>query len=190
VEIVTPYSFNQCGECLIHPPPVDRNVTLFHYESPITSLITQLKFNRKLAPANAFGILLAERIREVYEQAQLDLPEYILPVPLHKKRLATRGYNQALEISRPIKRRLNLELEFRAVKRIKPTAPQTLVAAKDRQSNVKDAFVVNSSFRSQHVAIVDDVSTTFSTVSELARALRKSGVQRVDVWCVAKAGGG
>jgi ComF family protein len=183
------HDFPICGQCLTNPPPVTRNITLFQYRFPVTSLITQLKFHQNLLYANALGGLLATRIQHCYQEAQEPLPDFILPVPLHRKRLFARGYNQALEIARPIQRQLHLPLEYRLIKRIKPTLPQTLIEAAKRKDNVKNAFALTTRIIGKHVAIVDDVITTFSTVLELARLLQNNGVERVDVWCIARAGG-
>jgi ComF family protein len=187
IEISTDYMLMQCGECLIDPPPIDKNLTLFHYRHPVISLITKMKFEFQLSHARALGCLLAERIQKVYVEKQLELPERIIPVPLHKSRLRARGYNQALEIARPIKKQHQIPIEFNAVRRMIPTTPQTLVHADDRKRNVSGVFVVDPSFTASYVAIVDDVTTTFSTISELANVLRRQGVARIDVWCIAKA---
>lgn len=175
-----------CGECLIDPPPFERNITLFRYEFPVVSLITQLKFRKQLLIGKAFGSLLANSISMHY--CTDELPQCVIPVPLHSKRLQQRGYNQALEIGRPIKK-LGIPLDFLSVKRTVMTAPQTLIERKDRKRNVANAFDVVDKFNYEHVALLDDVVTTGSTVEEIARVLRKYGVRRIDLWCIARAGG-
>lgn len=179
-----PSSLNQCGECMIHPPAIDRAIVLFRYQGAIISLINQLKFRKKLLIAQPLGELLANHIPQV---CQNDLPSLILPVPLHLKRLRARGYNQALEIARPIKKVLGIPIDYKHVKRTKMTAPQTLIEANERALNVRRAFSVVKEFAVDHIAIVDDVTTTFSTVNELAKTLKQNGVRRVEAWCVAKA---
>lgn len=177
----------QCGICLIDPPLFSLSVILFHYLPPIPSLITQLKFNQKLRYAYPLGALLAKRVVEVYKNLSLPFPECIIPVPLHNSRLRKRGYNQAMEIARPIKKRLGIPIDSTSAKRHLATAPQTLLSAEDRQLNLKNAFTLRQGFNKKHVALVDDVVTTFSTINELTRVLLDNGVQRVDIWCVAKA---
>jgi ComF family protein len=113
-------------------------------------------------------------------------PEWIIPVPLHAERLRERGYNQALEIARPIAKKLQIPLQTRYCTRILPTLAQASMTAEERRRNMKNAFAVEELFQARHVAIVDDVLTTGSTVSEFARMLKKSGVARVDVWCCAR----
>lgn len=184
-EIVKFPNLSVCGECMIDPPIFTKNFALFRYDFPIPSLVTQLKFRKKLSLAQAFGYLLLQKIQERYQHDHL--PDYVIPVPLHNNRLSERGYNQALEIARPLKK-LGLSINYREVKRILATRPQTLIEIDDRAKNVKGAFSVANGFECQHVAIVDDVITTFSTVTELAVTLKRHGVQRVDVWCIARGG--
>jgi ComF family protein len=177
----------QCGECLITPPPFDRCVVLFNYRFPIPSLITQLKFSKKLLFADPLGSLLCEQVRKVYQAAHCKLPDVILPVPLSTKRLRERGYNQAMEIARPISKALNIPLDYKSLIRKRSTLPQTLITFEERQLNVRKAFLVRKELAFQHVAIVDDVATTFSTLSEIAKTLQKNGVEKIDAWCLAKA---
>lgn len=166
------------------PPPITQTIALFHYQQPIISLITKLKFRQKIIYARALGDVLGRQIID----SRAVLPELIIPVPLHKKRLIIRGFNQAAEIAKPISRLLNIPVDLSNVIRIKNTSPQTLTAASKRKANVKDAFAVKKDFFVRHVALVDDVITTFNTLSELAAVLLKQGVERVDAWCIAKAG--
>jgi ComF family protein len=177
----------QCGECLINPPPIDCSIILFHYRFPITSLITGLKFQKKLRYAYPLGSLLAERVQTVYTTSNLTLPECIIPVPLFKTRLRTRGYNQAMELARPIKSQLKIPIDPLSLKRRRSTAPQTLLQVQDRSINLSHAFCVQKKLNVKHVAIVDDVVTTFSTLSEIANLLRKQGVEKIDAWCLARA---
>lgn len=176
---------NICGECLIDPPPLQRSLVLFKYEFPVVSLITQLKFRRKLFIASALGQLLANKILTEYQND--DYPDCVIPVPLHPERLRARGYNQALEISKPI-RRLGIPIDYRQVTKIVPTPPQSLTDLEQRKKNVANVFHINPNFDYHHVALVDDVVTTGSTVNELARMLRNHGVARIDLWYIAKTG--
>ncbi len=116
-------------------------------------------------------------------------PQLILPVPLHRNRLRERGYNQALELGRPIAQRLAIPLSSRLVRRVRPTLPQSdMGSPAARRRNLTGAFqAVEPHAVVQHVAILDDVMTTGATVMELARLLRREGVRRVDVWCCARA---
>jgi ComF family protein len=115
------------------------------------------------------------------------MPEAILPVPLHARRLRERGFNQSIELARPASRAFGLPLVRDLVKRSRPTSPQTALDIKQRRQNLRNAFVVDGKIPYSHIAILDDVVTTGSTVNELAKVLRRSGVQTIQVWSIARA---
>jgi len=175
----------QCGECLKKPPPYDNTLALFQYQPPVDNLILALKFSNKLEHAQLLGCLMAEVIMQHYTTQQR--PELIIPIPLHNKRLRERGYNQALELARPLAKKMQIPLSLKDCFRVNETKPQAAsIAAEDRRKNIKDAFVINFAVPVKHVAIVDDVITTGSTVSEFSASLRKAGVEKIDVWCCAR----
>jgi len=159
-------------------------LTVFYYEEPISRMLINLKFNQQLKFASLLGSLVSEVVAAHYKNKPN--PEIIIPVPLHASRLKERGYNQALEIARPVAKKLNIYIDKYSCKRTKNTAPQLGLTEHDRQSNLHGAFQVTKLINAKHVAIFDDVVTTGSTVRELSLLLRKSGVEQVDVWCVAK----
>ena len=107
-------------------------------------------------------------------------------MPLHKQRLRERGFNQALEVSRIIAKSLEIKLDYTLCLRHKSTPFQSGLSAKQRKLNLKDAFTVTKSHQYKHVAIFDDVVTTGTTVNELARQLRLSGVTTIEVWAIAR----
>ena len=116
------------------------------------------------------------------------MPQLIVPVPLHRARLRQRGYNQALELARPLAHALRLPLRHDLLHRIRSTHAQTELGAIARRRNVRDAFHVPSGAAlPAHVALLDDVMTTGATLAECARVLRRAGVQRVDLWALARA---
>ncbi len=170
----------RCGKCLKTPPAFDRLIAPFSYEPPIQRLIIDLKFHHQLVNAKILGSLLAKRLSDI------EKPDIIIPVPLHKKRLRERGFNQALEIAKPIAKHLNLPLDRLSCMRIRHTEPQSLTPAKLKHKNVKRAFEISQNFSGKHIAIIDDVVTSGHTVNELARTLKKAGAKKIDVWCCAK----
>jgi ComF family protein len=174
-----------CGSCLKEPPPYHRTIALFTYQPPIDGWILALKFHHKLIYAQLLGELLIQQLIASYHEE--DWPELIIPVPLHRMRLVERGYNQTVEIAKVISKRLKIPLNRLDCQRVKATAPQLSLPAQQRQRNVKNAFILKRPLCMQHVAIVDDVVTTGSTAKELTRLLLNNGVQRVDVWCTARA---
>jgi len=174
-----------CGTCLVTPPPFARTVALFQYQTPIDYLITALKFSHKLVHAEIIGQLLTTKLMEVYQKEPL--PEVIIPVPLHKARLENRGFNQALEIARPISKQLKIPIDKSSCMRILQTSPQAKLAAKERHHNIKNAFAIIKPIVYQHIAVIDDVVTTGNTVRELCQTLMSAQAMIIDVWCFARA---
>lgn len=171
-----------CGHCLREPPPYASSFSLFHYAPPVDHLIIALKFRGRLSLARLLGELMASALAARTEP----LPELLIPVPLHRTRLRERGYNQALELARPIGRRCRIPIEYQRCHRVRATSAQTQLSARERRRNVKGAFRVDGPLAAR-VAIVDDVMTTGHTVQELTLALMRAGVERVEVWCCARA---
>ncbi|MBI5451589.1 MAG: ComF family protein [Gammaproteobacteria bacterium] len=171
-----------CGVCQQRPPAYDRCVAALEYRFPADQLIQQLKFQRRLVVAEALGELLADTVAGQYRT----LPDCVLPVPLHRARLRERGFNQALELARPLLRRFGIVPDLEGCSRVRATTEQAGLPAALRQHNLRRAFKVHRSYRGRHVAIIDDVMTTGHTVNELARVLRAAGAQRIDVWVAAR----
>ena len=172
-----------CGQCQRSPPSFDAAWALLHYREPVDQLIKGLKFNGKLHNARLLGELMAERwvIPEAFRH------DAIVPVPLHPARLRQRGFNQAMELARPLARRLAVPLLPHLCQRLRDTAPQLGQDARARQCNLKGAFAVAPLGKIKSVVIVDDVMTTGSTAELLAQALKKAGVARVELWVCARA---
>lgn len=170
-----------CGGCLKRTPPLESSIIPFRYAPPLDHLMLALKFNRQLVNARLLGGLMAEAIAARGDA----LPDCILPVPLHNGRLRERGYNQALELARPVSRRLGIPLENRLAVRATATAAQSSLEKKERLRNIRGAFALVGE-PPAHIAILDDVVTTGSTVNELARVLRRGGAKRVVVWACAR----
>ena len=175
-----------CGRCLQKLPAFDYGYSLFRYEDDVIGLVHQLKFAEKISYARSIGEMLLTKIeREVLpEQGR---PDCLLPVPLHRSRLRQRGFNQSMEISRIIAKKLEIPIDYDAVVRQRITVSQTGLNAQQRRKNIKDAFCVVVDNNYKHVLIIDDVVTTGSTVNELARILKKSKVERVGVLSIARA---
>ena len=168
-----------CGGCRRKPPPFERTRAAFRYEQPLPSLVGALKFRGRLNTLRLLGLLLAASLVDA------DRPDAIVPVPLHPGRLRRRGYDQALELARVVGRRLDLPV-LDCAERLRATPPQVALEAKARKTNLRGAFRVGVKLNGVHVAVLDDVVTTGSTVGEVARVLRAAGASRVDVWCVAR----
>jgi ComF family protein len=182
-----PLSANHiCGECLRETPPYQAAFALFSYEDCVKKLILNLKFNDALINAAILGKLLTQKIAEDW-YANQSLPDVIIPMPLHPKRLKERGFNQAIEIARPIAKSLQLPLDIFSCQRIKHTVAQATLPAEKRRENIKNAFLVTSHFIGKHIAVLDDVITTGYTILEFTKVLKKAGARQIDVWSCARA---
>jgi len=171
-----------CGACLHKLPPFGSTFAMCKYKLPFTKLILELKFQQQLVNARILGELMAQKLK----QRNRKLPQCVIPVPLSKKRLRERGFNQAVELAKPICKILQLPLIVDSCKRVRHTKAQAMIPARRRYKNIKNAFVVDKNFNAKHVAIVDDVVTTGYTVKEFSKVLRKAGVETIEVWCCAK----
>lgn len=160
------------------------NIILFDYQYPIDHLIVGLKFANKLIYAKILGELMINKLKKFYQQ--IEYPEVIIPMPLHKNRLQERGYNQALELAKPISKQLNIPINNNLCQRIKYTKAQTLIPAKQRRNNIKEAFAIKKYFPYKHAAIIDDVITTGNTMTELCKILETTTIKSIDIWCFAK----
>jgi ComF family protein len=111
----------------------------------------------------------------------------VMPVPLSAKRLRERGFNQALEIARPLARALRLPLDPISLTRTRETPPQSRLPWRARQDNMRHAFACARDLTGASVIVVDDVMTTGATLDAVARALKDQGAQRVANWVAARA---
>ena len=173
----------KCGQCLKKPPAFDRSLSLFSYEKGAVRLIQQLKFNEKLANSRLLGGMLQAAV----ETNTTKMPDCFLPVPLSKRRLRQRGFNQSRELARPVAECFNVPVDVQSVMRVRDTQSQTGLDKQQRRRNVRGAFQATGPMSAHHVVIVDDVVTTTSTTNELALTLKRAGVRRVDVWSIARA---
>ena len=113
--------------------------------------------------------------------------DVIIPVPLHNKRLKFRGFNQVQEILRPLCKSKQIIIADLICKRTHNTKPQACLRAKWRKRNLQGAFKITKKIAYDHIAILDDVFTTGSTVQALSMAFRDAGVSQIDVWCICRA---
>ena len=170
-----------CGACLATPPPLDAVHAACQYTAPVDRLLPRFKFHEDLAA----GRLLAQLMADAF--GALPRPDALVPVPLHVSRLRRRGYDQALELAKPLARALHVPLRDTLLCRIRATAAQSERDAAARQRNVRGAFAVTpAAALPRHVVLVDDVMTTGATLHAAARALRRAGVERVDAWVCAR----
>ena len=173
-----------CGQCLRKAPAYQRSYCAFEYRYPLAFLVRNLKYGAQLPPARVLGELLANHLLQHHQEPW---PQCIIPVPLHISRYQQRGYNQVIELATYLHRRLNLPLRLDLLERIRATAEQAGLTRTERRRNLRRAFRTTGSQLPDHVALLDDVITTGSTVNEAALTLRKAGVGYIEVWGLARA---
>lgn len=158
------------------------------FERPVDVLVRELKYRAKTEHAPVLAELLSRAVRD----AGRPLPHLLLPVPQHPARWRARGLNHAMVITRHLARRLGVPYA-NALRRVRDTPSQTGLDRSQRPVNVRDAFEVRAGshlsrlLAAGHVAVVDDVTTTGSTLDEIRRVLLAAGLSRVDLWAVARA---
>lgn len=166
------------------PSPLRWSFAPFAYCQPLAHLVHALKYRGQLAAGRVLGTLLGARVVAAGMQDGIDV---IVPVPLHPRRHAERGFNQSAEIARWVAHRLGRRVEAKLVLRRRATRPQVGLHGADRTRNMAGAFAAGAGVRGLHVAIVDDVLTTGSTVYSLCETLHDASAASVIAWSVARA---
>lgn len=174
-----------CGACLPATSPLDSVHAGFAYAAPLDRLLPMFKFHQSMAAGRLLSGLMAEALREMAIRAE---GATLVPIPLHRRRLRQRGYDQAQELARPLSRRFGLPLASDWLIRPKATGAQSRLDKSARQRNLSGAFVVRQGrFKPpQEVILIDDVMTTGATLTAAAEALREAGVSRVRAWVCAR----
>jgi ComF family protein len=182
-----------CGECLRSEPAFDAAFAPYQYGHPLDLLLTRLKFGHSLAAGRILAELWIDALRSALADGMISaLPSAIVPVPLHTTRLRERGYNQALELAKPLAHEFGLVLAPELLRRTRATAAQSDLDAVARRKNLRGVFEVDTKTLGAltspaHLVLLDDVMTTGTTLREAARTLKRAGIARVDVWALARA---
>lgn len=175
-----------CGSCCSGPKPYRHTISCFWYEEPVQTLIQDYKFRQKLFLTPILGKLMLQQIKHYYSQYQLTYPDFLIPMPIHPKRLRERGYHQVYELTKILSQKLLIPIHRQASQRIQHSSPQSTIPFKERKKNVKNAFQ-SKKIACSHIAIIDDVITTGETVSALCHTLiRENPGLIIDVWCLAR----
>lgn len=166
-----------CAACHAQPPRIARARAVVAYADPVRSPVLRLKHNRRIALARMMGRLAAPLVAP---EAPADA--LLVPVPLHRRRLAARGFNQSLLIARAIARHRPLAIAPRALTRTKATPMLRGLTRRQRADTVRAAFAADpAQVAARHIILIDDVITTGATADACAKALLKAGATRVDL---------
>ncbi len=173
----TPTYVEVCGRCLVQPPKWQHVYCVGGYQAPLSSYVHRLKFERQFWQAAKLAELLAPRISQP--------AELITSVPLHWRRHWYRGFNQSEMLALNVAKRLDLPYQ-KLFQRTRATSPQQGKNKRQREQNLRGAFKLIQPVNVSHVAIVDDVLTTGSTVRHLCKLLLDAGVKSVDIYCICR----
>ncbi len=176
-----------CGDCLSTAPNFDHTIVVCNYVAPSDQLILAYKFGHRLAIAALFAEMLRDAALKEHQQSLCDV---LCPVPLGRQRLIERGFNQSLEIAKPLSHHLGVALYPALLHRSRETAQQSSLHPDDRHKNVRNAFTIDSTaielIRGKHVGVVDDVMTTGTTLNEIASILKRFGAAKVSNYVFAR----
>ncbi len=156
------------------------------YEGTLEEAIHRWKYQEKTYLSSIFGKWMADIFPSYWESKMIDL---LIPVPLHKKRLRERGFNQSLLLVKELSHRLGIPYQERILRKIRTTTPQVNLSGRERERAVKGVFNIlrGEELKGKRVLLVDDVYTTGATVNECSKVLMREGAKRVDVFTLARA---
>jgi ComF family protein len=169
-----------CGTCIKNPPYYDNALVAYAFEEPLRSLLHQFKYHHQLYLCSFFGRLIVDAWKQ-----KKSMPQCLIPVPMHPKKLKERGFNQTVLVAKYLGKALNIPYNRTSCQKIRPTKAQASLNGDQRRTNLKNAFHLQP-IPYTHVALIDDLLTTGSTANELARTLKKAGVSHVEIWCSAR----
>ncbi len=168
-----------CKDCINTIHVFEKARALFEYDS-LKQSIYKLKYEGRREYSEYFGKQLAKHLGDEIRQWS---PQALVPIPLHKKRLKKRGYNQALYIARALGKEMNLPVLEQLLFRQKETMPQKELNGKERQNNLKNAFKIGQNdVKLKTIIIIDDIYTTGSTMDAAAQCLKDAGIEQV--YCI------
>ncbi|MCL1147287.1 ComF family protein [Shewanella marinintestina] len=173
-----------CGKCMLSDPILV--IAPCRYHDGIGHWVGQIKYQAQFAVIEVLVEALVLRLIYLERLGLVELPQVLIPVPLHRNRLRQRGFNQAWIIAKALSKRLNIPLIDDMLFRVRDTKPQAGLSGKLRRKNLQSAFELTDEFNWQRVALIDDVVTTGTTVKEIAKLFQYKHVQ-VQVWCLARA---
>ena len=173
-----------CGSCQRHSRL--KVIAACRYYDGLGHWVGQIKYQAQFAIIEVMVDALIQRLQQAVAQGFIQMPQAIIPVPLHSRRLRQRGFNQAWLIGQSLSKKLQLPLLDNVLLRQVNTSPQAGLSGAMRRKNLQGAFVLTAAISQQRVAIVDDVVTTGTTVAEIAKLLSSQYID-AQVWCLARA---
>lgn len=172
-----------CEDCALNPPPWEEIHLLGSYENILRDLLIAFKFHSSLAAGHLVGTLLARSMPENFQST----PFLLVPVPLSTERLQERGFNQSLELARPVAQKFSFEIAVNALTRRRHTTAQHELSFQKRRRNIQGAFrAFPDKIKNRHIMLCDDIMTTGSTMREAAKTLHDAGAKSISVLIAAR----
>jgi len=166
-----------CNNCKEHSHSFTKAICVAKYEGVACNLVRKLKYDDCKFLAKTLGLFMAEKLKK----SGLKDIDFVVPVPLNKKRVFERGFNQSQLIAEVVAKECGLKLNLQMVKRVKNTPTQTSLSSKERQQNVRNAFELldKSSVKNANILLIDDIMTTGATLDELSKLFKKHKAKNV-----------
>ena len=180
-----PNTEDVCDACAATPPPYGKLRTIAYYEAALQQAIHLFKFEKRTALTKPLTQLTMEHIPNDCNIAEYD---FILPIPIHKKRLRERGFNQATLLANGIAKTAGVQVVTDALVRHRNTSPQSSLDREARQTNIVGAFELQKKeiVRNKRILVLDDVFTTGATVREAVKVLWNADPVEIDVLTLAR----
>lgn len=175
-----------CGWCVDKNLFLESTISLYYYISPLKEVIHAWKYRRSVRAWSLLKDLLHQGLKKREASLKRIHPELVVPVPLHWRRKWIREFNQSALLSEEVATFLSIP-SYPAIARVRHTKPQFSLPPAKRKTNIKDAFVLKGEVRGKVIFLIDDIATTLSTASEIARILRKGGAREIHLLTLARA---
>lgn len=168
-----------CGQCMSSPPPYGRTRYGVYYEGAVREAVVRLKYEGRLYGIRPLSRLLIEAFARHFTSEQFDA---IIPVPVHRSRLISRGFNQAVVLGKRLSKQTGIPLDRTSLQKTRRTPPQVGLPRERRLKNVRGSFGIagTNKVKARRILLVDDVATTGTTIVEASKALLRGGADRVD----------
>lgn len=165
-----------CRDCRERSHLYERGRALYEYDSAAES-IYRFKYGGRREYADFYGEQITDYLGDFIREVR---PDGFVPIPLHRRRKARRGYNQAGLLAKAVGRRMGIPVYERLLVRVRDTVPQKKLNCPERQNNLKKAFIMpENDVKLKTILVFDDIYTTGATIDEAARALKAAGAERV-----------
>ncbi len=174
----------KCGRCRIKSPPYDKTIFCLRYKNEVRKLLHLLKFSGREGLVYLFAPMMSSRLYREPERAEID---FVVPVPLHYRRLLRRGFNQSYLLAHEVAVDLTIKMAADVLIRKKDTTAQFAQTRSERFKNIRGAFAVRDAalIKGRKFLLVDDIMTSGATMYEASKTLKKAGAR--NVYCLVAA---